>query len=210
MADTMSNPTVLQGVTSIAGTALTAAGQQQQGVASTTVASRKAALADFQAQQLETNALTAQASAQRQALEEQRNAAIVSSRALAVAASSGGGASDPTVINMMARIAAEGQYRATVSLYNGETQANQQRAQAAAKRYEGATAIADGNTAQSASNFSAFGTVLKGAGSMFSKYNAGNTANTSFGGGTDNFSAYTSDASGAQYSATGADVAARR
>lgn len=94
--------------------------------------------AEFQAAQLEAQANNVAGSAQRAAINDQRQADLVASRALALAAAGGGGASDPTVVNLIANNAGESAYRKAVSLYDGEAQAQQLRLNAQAKRYEGA------------------------------------------------------------------------
>jgi hypothetical protein len=93
--------------------------------------------AQFQADQLRQNANSAQAAAQRGAAEIDRNTEFVTSRALAVAAGSGGGASDPTVVNMIARVAGEGAYQRASALYAGVDQARLDQESADAKLYEG-------------------------------------------------------------------------
>lgn len=96
--------------------------------------------ADYQATQLRQNAGTAEAVGQRQALDVDQQTAMIQSRALAVAAASGGGASDPGVINIMAQNAAEGAYRKAMALYNGEDKARLLNMQADATEYEGKVA----------------------------------------------------------------------
>jgi hypothetical protein len=93
--------------------------------------------AEFQAAQLRQNAGQAMASAQRDLYSVQEQTALVASRALAVAAASGGGASDPTVVKIMAGIAGEGSYRAAVALYQGEEKARAMLNQARAVEYQG-------------------------------------------------------------------------
>lgn len=95
------------------------------------------AAAEYQAAQLRDRGNAAQAEAQRQAALEDRNAKLVASRALAVAAASGGGASDPTVLNVIAGIAQEGAYRKSVALYQGDDRARVMRMQATARQIEG-------------------------------------------------------------------------
>lgn len=63
------------------------------------------------------------ATAQRSAAEERRAARLMESRARAVAAKSGAGATDPTVLNIMGDLSAEGEYRALSRMYEGETAA---------------------------------------------------------------------------------------
>lgn len=90
----------------------------------------------FEAKQLEGNAGLERAMSQREAMEERRQARLLNSRALAVAAASGGGTDDPTVVNLMADIEGEGEYRALSSLYSGETSARGMEAEAKARRKE--------------------------------------------------------------------------
>lgn len=89
-----------------------------------------------QAGQLDAQAGTTRASGQRQAIEEQRQARLASSRGLAVAAASGGGADDPTVVNLLANIAGEGEYRSATDLYTANEQAFSLESQADARRKE--------------------------------------------------------------------------
>lgn len=95
--------------------------------------------AQFQADQLRQNANTAQAASQRQAFDIDRQTQYITSRALAVAAASGGGASDPTVVRLIARDAGEGAYQKSLALYGGSDQARLDLENAEAKTYEGKT-----------------------------------------------------------------------
>ena len=63
------------------------------------------------------------AAAHQEAREEQRNADYAYSRALAVAAASGGGVDNPGVTKLLSDLAAEGQYRVMSRLYAGDTEA---------------------------------------------------------------------------------------
>lgn len=95
------------------------------------------AAAEFMAAQLEQQAGDAMASAQRRAWNEGRATRYLASETIARAAASGGGASDPTVINLIAKQAEEGAYRQQVALYEGASKDHVLRLQAQAKRYEG-------------------------------------------------------------------------
>lgn len=95
--------------------------------------------AQFQAAQYQQNANSAAASAQRTAFDVDRQTQFVTSRALAVAAGSGGGASDPTVVNMIARDAGQGAYERASALYGGADRARLDTEQAGAKEFEGKT-----------------------------------------------------------------------
>lgn len=93
--------------------------------------------AHFEATQLRINATQAQASAQRQAYDVGMQTQFITSRALAVAAASGGGASDPTVVSLIARDAARGAYLKSVALYQGDDRARLLDMQADAKEFQG-------------------------------------------------------------------------
>ena len=128
--------------------------------------------AQFQADQLRDYAGQSVASAQRGAIEEKRKATLLASRAVAVAAASGG-AADPGVLSTLARISSEGAYRASVSLYRGEEEARRARLAAAGKEYEGAMAVIGGEQAAASYETAGMGALLKGGASLFAKYGQG-------------------------------------
>lgn len=70
-------------------------------------------------EELERNAKTVRAVAQREGFEEERKAKIIASRAQALAAFSGAGATDTTVSEVIADITGEGEYRRNVAVYGG-------------------------------------------------------------------------------------------
>lgn len=153
----------------LVGSMFSATGNYQAGDAAMANAKAKKQEADFEAAQLMQQANTALASGQAQAIEERRQIGIINSRALAVAAA-GGGAKDPTVINMIARNAAYGSYRAALSLYQGQDRARTLRMQAAGRTYEGEVALQTGEAKQAAYRTAAAGSVIKGATSLYTKY----------------------------------------
>lgn len=150
-----------------------AAGAQAAGASARAAGAAKRAASEFEAKQLEVQAGDAIAASQRDAMEQKRHATLVQSRALALAAAGGGGASDPTVVNIMSKITGEGAYRQAVALYQGEDKARLLRMGAAGKRYEGQVAETLGvaseesykRTAQAA-NLKGLGAGLQGAGSL--------------------------------------------
>jgi hypothetical protein len=119
------------------------------------------AAAEFTAAQLERQASDAIGSAQRRAWNEDRSTKYLASETLARAAASGGGASDPTVINIIAKQAEEGAYRRQVALYEGDSRAGQLRLQAEARRFEGGSQRAAAEGAGRASMFGAGTSLLK-------------------------------------------------
>jgi len=139
-----------------AGTIFSAYSQQQGG-------KDQQRLANFQADQLDRNAGQSLAASQRNAFQERRQARLVSSRAQALAAASGAGATDPTVLNIQGDIAKQGEYNALTALYNGDVQAQDQRFAAQARRTSGAME-------KSAADTQALSTVLSGAASLYDRY----------------------------------------
>lgn len=111
-----------------------------------------------------------EAAAQRTALAQTRTASLIESRAKAVAAASGGGATDPTVINLISRISAEGALRSLTATYEGEEKARKLRTSGElAARYgvqqgEGYDAVAQAATIKTAAS------AASGAASLYAKY----------------------------------------
>lgn len=125
--------------------------------------------AEFAAWQAEEQAGTAVAISQRTAAEQRRQANLVASRALAVAASSGGGASDPTVVRLISNARGEGVYRANVALYEGEAKARQLRFDAAAGRVGGYESQAAGAGLESSYAIAGLGKAATAV-SLYAKY----------------------------------------
>ena len=115
-----------------------------------------------EALQLERQAGIERAASQRKAMEEKRQARLVASRAQAVGAATGG-ALDPTVVNAMADIEGEGEFRALTALYEGEEEARGLEAQAVARRKEG-------KNAKKASYFQAAGSILSAGSTLADRY----------------------------------------
>lgn len=116
-----------------------------------------------EAAQLEAQAGLERASSQRQAIDERRQARLAASRGLAVAAASGASADDPTVVNILADIEGEGEYRALSALYSGEESARGMEADAKARR-RGAKAT------KTAGYLNAAGSILSAGSTLYGKY----------------------------------------
>ncbi len=135
--------------------------------------------AKSQALQLEQQGRQEQAYAQRRAGVERHQANLAGSRALAVAASSGGGASDPDVENILGNIAGEGEMRAMSQIYEGDEKARGAGDQAGAARRTGQrAATASYWKAGATIASSAFSYGMAGAGG-----GAGSTMAEKYGGG---------------------------
>jgi hypothetical protein len=141
---------------SAASTVLTTAAAVQQAGA------RKTALeAEARAREEEANAAAAES--QRVAAIERKKARNLSSRARAVAAASGAGVSDPTVVNELTDIETQGELNALNAMYSGATQARGFRRGAAIARNEA-------QAEQTAGYLGAASTALDGANSWYDKY----------------------------------------
>src|ERR1700749_4508237 len=86
------------------------------GIASGVAANNEA---KFEAQQQEAQGKEAFASSQRDADQKRKEAEIVNSRAQALAAASGGGADDPTIVQLMTQTTGQGEYNAQADLFKG-------------------------------------------------------------------------------------------
>jgi hypothetical protein len=159
-----------------AGTVTQAAGEMMGGISHIEFGIQSRQAAEFQAAQLRLNASNAAASGQRQAADVDLQSKYIASAALATAAASGGGASDPGVVTLMARNAAEGAYKRSVALYEGEDRAKALNLSADAKEFEGKNVLAN-SVAVGASQFVGAGTtLLRGAAkdrSLFQRFGGG-------------------------------------
>lgn len=140
----------------VAGTAMSAGG-------SILAANAEAKELRKEAEQLDAQAGLERATSQRSAIEERRQARLASSRGLAVAAASGGSVDDPSVLNALAGIEGEGEYRALSALYSGEETARGMEGEADARR-RGAKSV------KTAGYMKAASTILSSGGSLAGKY----------------------------------------
>lgn len=155
----------------IAGTLLGAQSQRSAGRAQARAikaeAEAKRRAAEFEAAQHEEVAGELIAASHRAAYEERKNAALLASRAQAVAGGSGAGVSDPTVVDIINQISGEGAYRAALALQEGEQAAKKHRMSAKSLRETGYSAMvssaAEASAITRASNLSATSTILRGA-----------------------------------------------
>lgn len=95
-------------------------------------------LAKLQAAHLRENAGQTEAAGQQASEEEIRKSELTLSRMIAVAAASGGGAADPTVLKLASGAAAEGELAAGMQRYNAASAARGMRIQAGLTEQEGA------------------------------------------------------------------------
>lgn len=131
------------------------------------------ALARYAATQFRQNAADAEAAAQRNAVDIGRRAEYIASAQLARAAASGGGASDPTVMNIIARTKGEAAYQQAVALYGGQSRARALNMQAAGEDFTGRDEARAGRNALFAADIGASTTLMKGGVSLLMKYGRG-------------------------------------
>lgn len=145
-------------------------GMLEGGRAARIAGERQKAANQFEAWQAEREAGLSIALSQQRAREETRQSDMAASRALAVAAASGGGVSDPTIVRLLANVRGEGVYRANVALYEGEARARQLRLAGATGNLAGAEAVVEGVRRETGAMYSAMGAVGKAGLSLYEKY----------------------------------------
>jgi len=126
----------------------------------------------YSADQMDLAASNVIGAGQRLSENERLKANILASRAIAVAAASGGDVSSPGVTKVISDIAGQGAYNAGVALYDAEDKARQLRMAGEGARYTGDVMEAAGKSKASAYLFNSAAN-LAGSASLFSKYGRG-------------------------------------
>ena len=157
-------------VAMVAGTALSVAATIQQGRHAEAAAKAQQQAAEAEAARMRVRAGQERALAQRQALEKRRQARLRASRAQAFAASSGAGALDPDVVNLLGDIEGEGTFQAMMALAAGEDRAKGLTTSAAQQQFRGAAARAEGRAKRNIAFLDAGGTILDKAGSIAERF----------------------------------------
>lgn len=155
---------------SIIGTYFQVQGMREAGRTARIRGEMQAAARQFDAWEADRRAGEAIAISQRQSLEEQRQATLVASRALAVAAASGAGVSDPTMVRVIANARGEGAVRAATALYEGQARARQLRTEAVLGRVSASEADLTGRETEAAYSIRSAGAVARESLSLYSKY----------------------------------------
>lgn len=148
----------MMAIAAIIGTGLQVIGGIQQGKA------EQAAL-NFEAKEREKKAAEERAASQREAIDKRTETQRVMSRQTALAAASGAGVVNPSILDIYGDTAAEGEYKAQATLYGGESRARGQIDQANAAR-------AKGKAAYKGAIFDSVGSALAGLGKTFGKPSA--------------------------------------
>lgn len=158
-------------VLTAAGTGLKAAGTIAAGNAAADAGIARANALNYDAVQRDQQAQESRAAAQRLAFEKRREGTLLESTLQARAAASGGGADDPTVLNLGENIAQRSEYGALMEMYKGENRARGLEDQAIGDRYSAGAALEEDKGKQKAARMEAWGTLIGGAGSAFRQYN---------------------------------------
>lgn len=122
-----------------------------------------AGAARAEAQSMNIKAKQERAAGERAANERRREAMLVQSRQRAVAAASGGGAADPSVLRLMSGVAGQGELNAQTEMFNADSSATSLQNQAAALRANAAQQLVSGF-------IGAGTTMLSGASDWMTKY----------------------------------------
>lgn len=149
-----------------AGTATSAASTIAGGRAAQQSARAQQQALEFRAQQQEVAVQEARAVAGRAAQDKRHEATLLQSKLQARAAAFGGGADDPTIVNLAEDLGGGGEYDALMEMYKGESRARGFENQAAGDRYSGAVGISEAETKRKIANLNAIGTIIGGANSM--------------------------------------------
>ncbi len=155
-----------------AGTLLSAIGSMVSAGTAKRVGSAQRQAAYYSADQADQAASNILGAGQRMSEQERLKANLLASRAIAVAAASGGDATSPGVTQIVTDIAGRGAYNAGVALYDAEDKARLMRMGADATRYSGDVLEAGGKSRAGAYLFGSAAN-LAGAASLFSKYGRG-------------------------------------
>lgn len=137
----------LAAIATIAATGLQVMGTIQQGK------SQQAAL-NYEAQMRDKKAAEERAASQRTSIEKRREGELAMSRGKAIAAASGAGVVNPSILDIYSETAQRSEYNAQTELYGGESRARGEMDQAALARAKGKAAMK--------------GSILEGIGQGFS------------------------------------------
>jgi len=154
----------------LVGAAVSAMGTIAAGNAAQQAAQAQAQALNFRAKQEDMAAAEARAAAQRQAIEKRQQGILAQSQLQARAAASGGSATDAGILALEKEVVGQREYLALTETYKGENRARGLEDQATISRMSAQAALAEGEARKQASMFSAFGTLIGGAGSAFSAY----------------------------------------
>jgi hypothetical protein len=154
----------------LAGAGMGAAGTIAGGANAKAAAQGASQEAQFQAAQSRINASSDIASAQRRMFQTQDKTRLLIGSATARAGASGIDAGTGSAVENTGEIAQKGKYASALDLWNGENAASGDLNKAQADQFQSTLDLIGGNAAQTASLYSAAGTIAGGAASAYKLY----------------------------------------
>jgi hypothetical protein len=160
-----------------ASTVLSAQGYGQAGSAALYSGQAQQQQENYSADVLDQQAGQQIAQTSAQIADNARSTDLLESTIRARASASGGGATDPTVVNLESGVAGRGEYNSLSLLYSGKEKAAGMENQAALDRYMGTQSAMAGAITQQEMQTKAASSLLQGGSSLFSKFGGGGFSN---------------------------------
>lgn len=180
---------------------LGASANHQLGQAASRMGTMNANQLEIAANQTDEAASTQEGISQLKAKDTKRQARLLQSRVIALAAANGGDTSEKNVNDAIVGIEGEGEYRALMDLYNGSSAGYELRNKARFLRNQATVSRWEGKQARRAGNMAAFGSILSATGQGASTF--GNKYNSSLSSGAGSVGSATSPSTGSFSSAAG-------
>lgn len=153
-----------------AGQIAAAAGKIASGFSSASQSSAQASALNYRAAQEREQAIQADATAQAQAKIDYNDTKKAIGSARAIAAASGGSATDVNVINDLGKIQARGNFKAASALYAGQERADGLNDQASLDNWMATQAKKAGTIQETTGILGGAGSLMKGVSTLYSKY----------------------------------------
>lgn len=163
------------------GNILSAGAAHTQGQTASRMATINAGQLDKYAGQVDEAAIEEQAKSQIKAKQARKDATLLQSRIIALAAAGGGGVNQKSVVNNLLEVQEKGEYNSLMELYNGSSSAYELRRKADQLRIQAIGTRFEGREARKAGNMAAIGSLLQTGGQMASfssKFNTTSGGNT--------------------------------
>ncbi len=147
---------------------LSAGAAHTQGQTASRMATINAGQLDKYAGQVDEAATEEQAKSQIRAKQARKDATLLQSRIIALAAAGGGGVNQKSVVNNLLDVQEKGEYNSLMELYNGSSSAYELRRKADQLRMQAIGTRFEGREARKAGNMAAIGSILQTGGNMAS------------------------------------------
>lgn len=157
---------------------LSAGTAHTQGQTASRMATINAGQLDKYAGQVDEAATEEQAKSQIKAKQARKDATLLQSRIIALAAAGGGGVNQKSVVNNLLDVQEKGEYNSLMELYNGSSSAYELRRKADQLRMQAIGTRFEGREARKAGNMAAIGSLLQTGGQMASFSSKFSNANT--------------------------------